>query len=139
MREYETMYILHPSLSEADQKKIGDKCEAIITRHEGKTFRNLPMGKRTLAYAIKKQTRGTYFCLDYTAKGGVVNEIEQQFKLDENVLRFLTTVRQKEVDVEARLLEIATQKEQETVAVVDPVKLQSEKENAREKNENEEE
>lgn len=112
MREYETVYVLQPNMSEGDQQKFAQKYEAIVGKFDGTVLFNRTMGKKTLAYPINKQSKGIYYCLDYaTSNGGVVAEIERQMKLDENVLRYLTTVRSKDLDIEARKLEIASQKD----------------------------
>ena len=129
MREYETVCILQPNLSEADQEVFKTKVGEIIKKSDGTMFSDKSLGRRTLAYAIEKHNKGIYFCLDYTAKGNVVHELEHKMKLDENVLRFLTIIRQEEVDVEARLLEISVAKEkiekqlEATPVKVDPVKV----------------
>jgi small subunit ribosomal protein S6 len=48
-------------------------------------------GKRRLAYDIKKQREGTYAVLEVTAEPAMVKEFERQLRLNENVLRFLST------------------------------------------------
>jgi small subunit ribosomal protein S6 len=48
-------------------------------------------GKRRLAHDIKKQREGTYAVLEVSAEPPMVKEFERQLKLNENVLRFLST------------------------------------------------
>ncbi len=48
-------------------------------------------GKRRLAYDINKQREGTYAVLEVSAEPAMVKEFERQLKLNENVLRFLST------------------------------------------------
>jgi small subunit ribosomal protein S6 len=48
-------------------------------------------GKRRLAYDIRKQREGTYAVLEVTAEPAMVKEFERQLRLNENVLRFLST------------------------------------------------
>ena len=48
-------------------------------------------GKRRLAYDIRKQREGTYAVLQYAAEPATVREFERQLRLNEQVLRFLTT------------------------------------------------
>ena len=48
-------------------------------------------GKRRLAYDINKQREGTYAVLEVSAEPSMVREFERQLKLNENVLRFLST------------------------------------------------
>ena len=48
-------------------------------------------GKRRLAYDIRKQREGTYGVLTVSAEPAMVKEFERQLRLNENVLRFLST------------------------------------------------
>jgi small subunit ribosomal protein S6 len=48
-------------------------------------------GKRRLAYDIRKQREGTYAIFDVSAEPSMVKEFERQLRLNENVLRFLST------------------------------------------------
>ncbi len=102
MREYETTYILDSAMTEADVQHSLDKVSEIIGRHGGCIFRSQNMGKKTLAYRIKKQSKGYYATLDYTADTRVVSEIERGFRLDEKVLRYLTVKLNEDVDIEFR-------------------------------------
>ncbi len=106
MREYETVYIAQPQVTDAQAGQINAKIKVIIEKHDGRLFYARSMGKRNLAYRIKKQTKGLYCCLDYTAGGKCISELERSLMLDENVLRFLTTIKAEKVDVEARAAEI---------------------------------
>jgi small subunit ribosomal protein S6 len=48
-------------------------------------------GKRRLAYEIRKQREGTYAVLEVSAEPPMIREFERQLKLNDNVLRFLST------------------------------------------------
>jgi small subunit ribosomal protein S6 len=48
-------------------------------------------GKRRLAYDIKKQREGTYAVFEASAEPSMVKEFERQVRLNENVLRFVST------------------------------------------------
>ncbi len=48
-------------------------------------------GKRRLAYDIRKQREGTYAVFEVSAEPVMVKEFERQLRLNENVLRFLST------------------------------------------------
>ncbi len=106
MREYETVYIAQPQLTDAQVSQLNTRLKSLIEKHDGRLFYARSLGKKNLAYRIKKQTKGIYFCLDYTAAGGCITELERSLMLDENILRFLTVVKAEKVDVEARAAEI---------------------------------
>ncbi len=48
-------------------------------------------GKRRLAYELRKQREGTYAVLEFSAEPAMVKEFERQLRLNESVLRFLST------------------------------------------------
>jgi small subunit ribosomal protein S6 len=106
MREYEMVYILQPQMTEAQINQLNAKLKSLIEKNDGRLFYAKSLGKKNLAYAIKKQTKGIYYDLDYAANGGCVAEIERSLMLDENCLRFLTVVKADKVDIEARAAEI---------------------------------
>jgi len=106
MREYETVYIAQPQLTDAQISQLNTKLKGIIEKHDGKLLFARNMGKKNMAYRIKKQAKGIYYCLDYAAGGGCVNELERNLMLDENVLRFLTILKAEKIDIDARMAEI---------------------------------
>ncbi len=116
MREYETVYIAHPDLAEAQIDQLNDRLKSIVERNQGTFFFARSMGKRKLAYIINRQNKGAYYCLDYAAGGNTVAELERALRLDENVMRFLTVMRSEKVDPEARAAEIAARGEAAPVA-----------------------
>jgi small subunit ribosomal protein S6 len=101
VRRYETTFITHPDLTEEDLDKITQKAMDAIQSHKGEVFQAQQWGKKRLAYTIKKQTRGGYTLLDYTAGGDAVREMERGFRLDDKVLKFLTVMVDPSVDPEA--------------------------------------
>ena len=106
MREYETVYIAQPQLSDTQINQLNARLKGVIEKHDGRLFYARSMGKKNLAYRIRKQTKGIYYCLDYVAAGGCIGELERSLMLDENVLRFLTVVKAEKVDVAARAAEV---------------------------------
>ncbi|MFA5811588.1 MAG: 30S ribosomal protein S6 [bacterium] len=117
MKEYETVFITKPDLPESTQKQINERLKGLIEKHQGRLFFAKNMGRRSLAYPIAKQTKGIYTCLDYTSTGSVVTDLERNMRLDDNILRFLTVLKNEDVDVEARAAEIVARGED---AVVQP-------------------
>lgn len=90
MRRYETTYILRPNLGESQITEIIDRTNDII-KNDGGTIIDLNRwGLKTLAYEIKKEKQGHYIYFDYTAHGSTVEEMERIFRIDDQVLRFLT-------------------------------------------------
>ena len=90
MRRYETTYIVRPGLSEDQIAAIIERTNAIITDAGGSIIFFDRWGMRKLAYEIKKETQGLYLYMDYAAPGHIITEIERIFKIDDNLLRYLT-------------------------------------------------
>ena len=87
---YETTYILKPDAPESGQKAFLEKVKGIVQAHDGTVVAVEDWGKRRLAYPIKKETRGYYTYLLYTANNSAVAEIERNLRINEQVLRFLS-------------------------------------------------
>lgn len=119
MREYETVYILDPVMTDADVQQSLNKVSDTISRHGGCIFRSQNMGKKNLAYKIKKSSKGYYVCLDYCGDNTTVSEIERNMKLDEKVLRYLTVKLNDEIDVEDRKKQLVEEAERLEKAIAE--------------------
>ena len=93
MREYfyEVAYILKPSLSQNEVEEEIKKINERIEKYGGKIIDIEKWGKRKLAYKIdKKYDMGYYiFTYVYTNDRDFVKNMENYFKINENVIRFL--------------------------------------------------
>ena len=90
MRHYETTYILRPNLGEDQFNEIIERTNAIITDDGGSIIDIDRWGIKKLAYEIKKEIQGYYVLMNFAAHGTTINEIERIFRIDDNVLRYLT-------------------------------------------------
>lgn len=91
MTLYETTFIVDPQLQEEGWEKSITKYSEIITRN-GAIQRSERWGLRRLAYPIKKRAQGYYVHLVHESAPSVPRELERQFLLDENCLRYLTVL-----------------------------------------------
>jgi len=90
MRHYETIFILRPNLGEDKFTEIIERTGAIVAADGGTVIDIDRWGIRKLAYEIKKETQGYYVLMNYAAHGTTVNEIERIFRIDDQLLRYLT-------------------------------------------------
>ncbi len=86
MENYEIMFIVKPTLDEESIKSTVKSLEKIITDAKGKV-ETKDMGKRELAYPIKKEISGFYYCLTVNASHDTVVEFDRKARLNENILR----------------------------------------------------
>ena len=93
MRKYEIMYILKADLEEANRTAVMEKLAKIITDNGGTVDKtDESMGLRTLAYPIKKETKGYYVVLKVTMGNEAIAEFNRLVRIDQSVLRHLIVV-----------------------------------------------
>lgn len=89
-RTYEVMFIVRPDLEEADIDKLVEGFSTIITNGGGEVTAVEKMGRRRLAYTVKKFNDGFYVLLTVAAAGSLVTEIERRLRVSEPVIKFIT-------------------------------------------------
>lgn len=89
MDKYEIMFIVKNTIEDVEVKKTADSLKSIITSDKGKVEEYKEMGKRKLAYPIKKETTGTYYVMNVEAKHDTIKEFDRKVSINENVLRHL--------------------------------------------------
>jgi small subunit ribosomal protein S6 len=90
MKNYETVFILNPALSEEQVQKSVDKYEKYLKSNGAKMISKEIWGLKKLAYTIENKNSGFYNLLEYTAPAEVVPSLELDFTRDETVMRYLT-------------------------------------------------
>ena len=90
MRNYESLYIVHPEIVGDELTAMVDKFQKILSDQQAEIVKLDNWGVRKLAYPIKKVERGSYIQMLFSAGPEVVAEYERRLRLDEQILRFLT-------------------------------------------------
>ncbi|MCL6626375.1 30S ribosomal protein S6 [Alicyclobacillus shizuokensis] len=90
MRQYETMYVLTPDLEPERTSELVSKYQALVSERGGQIDELQEIGKRRLAYEIKKYREGYYVLMRYTADTDVSKELERVLRIEDAVLRYLT-------------------------------------------------
>jgi len=96
-RTYEIMFIVRPDVEEAELDKLIETFSGYITTGGGTVKTTEKMGRRRLAYTVKKFNDGLYVLLIVDAPASLVSEIERRLRVSEPVIKFLT-VRMDEED-----------------------------------------
>lgn len=94
MRAYETMLVLKSDLEEATRDALIEKYEQVVVKDGGTVNPTNKLGKRRLAYEINNARDGFYVLLNFEANNTTPAELERLLKIDESVLRYLTTVKE---------------------------------------------
>ncbi len=89
-RFYEVMYILRPDVAEEDADKLIAGFEANVTGGGGNVRSTEKMGRRRLAYTVRKFNDGNYVLMTIDADGPLVAELERRLRVSEPVIKFLT-------------------------------------------------
>ena len=105
-REYETIYILRPNTPNEGVAEVNTRVKNVIEGMGGKVIKVDNWGKRRLAYEVAKERKGIYLYWQYLAQPGIVEECERNLRMLDNVIRYLTTKVDENVDVSARPSEI---------------------------------
>ena len=119
---YETVFITHPDLEEADLKKSLKKFKDIIKKGKGKLVHEHLWGRRRLAYQIANQNHGVYHIWYLQATGAILDELQTQFRYSDEVLRF-QTVKVDDLDQEAGFFSEMLKAQQEEAAVRSPASI----------------
>lgn len=98
-KEYETIYVLRSDVDADTAEKVQARVAEVVGRDNGKLVKVEAWGRRKLAYPVAKQRRGVYVYVKYIGRGGLVQELERNLKLQDVVLKFQTIQTQEEVDV----------------------------------------
>lgn len=86
---YETVLILDAQLPDNVLEGEVNKTTEFI-KQKGQLLNANRWGKKRLAYSISKKSHGDYTVFSYSGDGKLIDEMEQGFRFNENVLRYLT-------------------------------------------------
>jgi small subunit ribosomal protein S6 len=92
MNNYETVFILNPVLSEDQMKDAVEKFVEVLKKSGAEVVNIEHWGLRRLAYPVQHKSTGFYNLLEFSAPTQSIAALETEFRRDESVMRFLTTV-----------------------------------------------
>ena len=90
LKQYETVFIATPVLSETQMKEAVAKYLDLIKENGGEVVYEQDWGLRKLAYPIQKKTTGFYHLIEFKAEPAFIAKLETQYRRDERIIRFLT-------------------------------------------------
>jgi small subunit ribosomal protein S6 len=89
-KQYETVFILTPVLSDIQMKDTVDKFRKILTDNGAELVHEENWGLRKLAYPIQKKNSGFYQLVEFKADPTLIQTLETEFRRDERILRYQT-------------------------------------------------
>ena len=123
---YECTFICSPELDSTKVEDLVVKVSKIIETAEGKIKNLQQLGKKKLAYNIKKFREGNYVYVEFDANGSVVLSLENFFKVNDDVIRFLTVKVEPKKKVVKKAKSVEAKKEVAAEDVAAPVEEKKE-------------
>jgi small subunit ribosomal protein S6 len=106
MREYETVIIIQPEISDEGVVEIQGRIDGTLEKAGALRLLYDDLGKRRMAYEIQNFQKGRYVILQFLDEGPVVADLERSLRLDDSVIRYLT------VQIEEEVADVAARQEQ---------------------------
>src|SRR5690348_6042951 len=100
-RTYELMFIVRPDMPEEEQDKLISSLESVVSSSGGAMKSVERLGKRRLAYVVRRFQDCIYILLNLEGSGGLIHELERRLRVTEPVIKFLTV----RIDAEQKRLD----------------------------------
>lgn len=89
MNKYESMIIINPAVDEEKVNELSTKFTDMINK-DGNVEKVDNLGKRKLAYPVKKNEDGIYVVFYFTANPSLIAELERIYRITDDVIKFMT-------------------------------------------------
>ena len=89
-RLYEVMFIVRPDVEDEEADKLIEGLSTTVKTGGGVVKSAEKLGRRKLAYMVRKFNDGNYILLTVEATGPVVLELERRLRVTEQVIKFIT-------------------------------------------------
>ena len=96
IKQYETVFIATPVLSDAQMKEAVAKYTDLIKANGGEVVYEEDWGLKQLAYPIDHKTSGFYYLIEFKAAPEFIETLETQYHRDERIIRYLTVALDKD-------------------------------------------
>ena len=89
MNKYESVIIINPNVEGEALKALVSRFTDLINS-EGKVEKVDELGKKKLAYNVKKFEEGIYVVFYFEAKAELISELERNYRITDEVIKFMT-------------------------------------------------
>src|ERR1700730_11049021 len=89
-RTYELMFIVRPDMTDEDLDKLISTLQSVVPAAGGSVQRVDKMGKRRLAYTVRRVHEAVYSMRVVEGGGAVIHERERRLRVTEPVIKSLT-------------------------------------------------
>jgi small subunit ribosomal protein S6 len=102
LREYETVFLVKPDLTDDSVEKLKEKIRTIVNREGGKLLRFTIWGKKKTMYPVARQPRAIYVHAHFLGGSSVVAEVERNLRNFDEVSRYMSKKIAVDIDPETR-------------------------------------
>ena len=88
MNKYESVVIINPNVEENTLKELTERFTTLIN-NDGKVEQVNDLGKNKLAYEVKKNKEGYYIVFDFEANPSLIAELERNYRITDEVIKFI--------------------------------------------------
>ncbi len=88
MNKYESVVIINPNVEETALKALIERFETLINT-DGKVEKVNELGKKKLAYEVKKNKEGYYVVYDFEANPQLIAELERNYRITDDIIKFI--------------------------------------------------
>ena len=89
MNKYESVVIIDPSVEEEKVNELSQKFTDLIN-NDGKVEKVEQLGRKKLAYEVKKHKEGYYVVINFEANPNLISDLERNFRIMDEVIKFIT-------------------------------------------------
>ena len=94
MRKYELMFVIKPTIEEEATQNVVENIKKILTDQKATIVSEKNMGRRELAYEVKKFNNGNYFLIKVTSDKDAVKEFDRVANINEDIIRHIVVKRE---------------------------------------------
>lgn len=105
LREYDTVFLLKPDITDDGVDKLKERLRGIVTRDGGKVIKFINWGKKKTTFLVAKQPRAVYVEAIWLGQKNMVTELERNLRNIDEVTKFLTSKVAEEIDPDTRQVE----------------------------------
>ena len=88
MNKYESVVIINHNVEETKLKELIERFQTLINT-DGKVEKVSELGKKKLAYEVKKNKEGYYVVYDFEANPSLIAELERNYRITDEVIKFI--------------------------------------------------
>jgi ribosomal protein S6 len=89
MNKYETIFLIKDDITEEQRNEVVSEIRKYLEKN-GKVSEEENLGKKKLAYEVKKYEYAYYYVINFTGKASIIPELERKYRINENILKFIT-------------------------------------------------